>query len=194
MAVLLQGCLIAQQDERTGKTMETWMIVWAIVLATLIMIGFGAFRKWFSKSKIVNEVREGVASVQDFREKYPTTAEYEAAIKRELLSQGAEVTLLKQVLKDKYDMTIAQTHKSGEEPAHFVDRWLFSVAAPKRWDFIEGMLPYYFQVVQVALAQNIRPTPVINQCGGMTPFIQMIESEYIRGISPEELVTKRFLA
>ena len=56
------------------------------------------------------------------------------------------------------------------------------------------MLPYYFQVVQVALAQNIRPTPVINQCGGMTPFIQMIESEYIRGISPEELVTKRFLA
>lgn len=76
------------------------MIVWAIVLATLIMIGFGAFRKWFRKSKIVNEVREGVASVQDFREKYPTTAEYEAAIKRELLSQGAEVTLLKQVLKD----------------------------------------------------------------------------------------------
>mgnify|MGYP006877801583 CR=1 FL=1 len=49
MAVLLQGCLIAQQDERTGKTMETWMIVWAIVLATLIMIGFGAFRKWFKK-------------------------------------------------------------------------------------------------------------------------------------------------
>lgn len=190
----MQGCLIAQQDERTGKTMETWMIVWAIVLATLIMIGFGAFRKWFRKSKIVNEVREGVASVQDFREKYPTTAEYEAAIKRELLSQDAEVTLLKQVLKDKYDMTIAQTHKSGEEPAHFVDRWLFSVAAPKRWDFIEGMLPYYFQVVQVALAQNIRPTPVINQCGGMTLFIQMIESEYTRGTSPEELVTRRFLA
>ena len=44
--------------------METWMIVWAIVLATLIMIGFGAFRKWFKKSKIVNEVREGVASVK----------------------------------------------------------------------------------------------------------------------------------
>lgn len=104
------------------------------------------------------------------------------------------MTLLKQVLKDKYDMTIAQTHKSGEEPAHFVDRWLFSVAAPKRWDFIEGMLPYYFQVVQVALAQNIRPTPVINKCGGMTPFIQMIESEYTRGTSPEELVTRRFLA
>lgn len=158
------------------------------------MVVFGAFRKWFRKSKIVNEVREGVASVQDFRQKYPTTAEYEAAIKRELLSQGAEVTLLKQVMKDNYQTTIAQTLKSGEEPAHFVDRWLFSVAAPKRWDFIGGMLPYYFQVVQVALAQNIRPTPVINKCGGMASFIQMVESEYIRGTSPEELVTKRFNA
>ena len=170
--------------------METWMIVWAVVLATLIMIVFGALRKWFRKSKIVNEVREGVVSVQNFREKYPTTVEYEAAIKRELLSQGAEVTLL----KEDYEVTIAQTHKSGEDPAHFVDRWLFSVAAPKRWDFIEGILPYYFQVVQVALAQNIRPTPVIKQCGGMTPFIQMVESEFIRGTSPEELVSSRFKA
>ncbi len=174
--------------------METWMIVWAVVLATLIMVVFGAVRKWFRKSKIVNEVREGVASVQNFREKYPTTAEYEAAINRELLNQGAEVTLLKQVLKDNYQTTIAQTHKSAEDPAHFVDRWLFSVAAPKRWDFIEGILPYYFQVVQVALARNIRPTPVINKCGGMASFIQMVESEYIRGTSPEELVTKRFNA
>ena len=172
--------------------METWMIVWAVVLATLIMLAFGAFRKWFRKSKIVNEVREGVASVQDFREKYPTTVEYEAAIKRELLNQGAEVTLLKQVLKDNYQTTIAQTHKSGEDPAHFVDRWLFSVAAPKRWDFIEGILPYYFQVVKLALEKNIRPTPVINKCGGMTSFIEIVESEYIRKTSPEELVTKRF--
>lgn len=172
--------------------METWMIVWAVVLATLIMFVFGAVRKWFRKSKIVNEVREGVASVQNFRDKYPTTTEYEAAINRELLSQGADVTILKQVLKDNYDLTIAQTLKSGEEPAHFVDRWLYSVAAPKRWDFIEGILPYYFQVVQVALAQNIRPTSVINQSGGMTSFIQMVESEYIRGTSPEELVSRRF--
>lgn len=174
--------------------METWMIVWAVVLATLIMVLFAAFRKWFRKSKIVNDVREGVQSVQNFREKYPTTAEYEAAINRELLNQGADVTLLKQVLKDNYEMTVAQTHKSGEEPAHFVDRWLFSVAAPKRWDFIEGILPYYFQVVQVALAQNIRPTPVINKCGGMTLFIQLVESEYIRKTSPEELVARYFSA
>lgn len=172
--------------------METWMIVLAVVLATVIMVLFGAFRKWFSKSKIVNEVREGVQSVQNFREKYPTAKEYETAINRELLNQGADVTLLKQVLKDKYDMTVAQTHKTGEDPAHFVDRWLFSVAAPKRWDFIQGLLPYYFQVVQVALAQNIRPTPVINKCGGMAPFIQIVESEYTRGTSPEELVTKYF--
>ena len=183
-----------QQEEGTERTMETWMIVLAIVLATLIMFLFGAFMKWFRKSKIVSEVREGVQSVQDFRDKYPTTAKYEAAINRELLSQGAEATLLKEVLKENYDMTIAQTYKSGEEPDHFVDRWLFSLAAPKRWDFIQGLLPYYFQVVQVALAQNVRPTPVINKCGGMTPFIQMVESEYIRGTSPEELVSKRFSA
>ncbi len=174
--------------------METWMIVLAVVLATLIMVLFGALRKWFHKSKIVNEVREGVQSVQDFRQRYPTTAEYEAAVNRELLNQGADVTLLKQVLKDNYDLTLAQTHKSGEEPAHFVDRWLFSVAAPKRWDFIEGLLPYYFQVVQAALAQNIRPTPVINKCGGMPGFIRLVESGYIRGTTPEELVGKHFNA
>ena len=170
------------------------MIVLAVVLATLIMVLFGAMRKWFRKSKIVNEVREGVQSARNFRERYPTEIEYESAVKRELLNQGADITLLKQVLKDNYDLTLAQTLKSGEEPAHFVDRWLFSVAAPKRWDFIEGLLPYYFQVIQVALAQNIRPTPVINKCGGMPEFIQMVESEYSRGTSPEELVSRHFNA
>ena len=174
--------------------METWMIVTAVVVATVIVFLLGAFQRWFNKSKIVHEVKTGVQSVRVFRESYPTVKEYEVAIIRELLIQGAEETLLKQVLKDAYDMTLAQSHHSGEEPVHFVDRWLYSIAAPKRWDFIEGVLPYYFQVVQVLLANGLRPTPVINRCGGMPPFIHIVESEFIKGTSPEELVSKHFKA
>lgn len=174
--------------------METWMIVTAVIVATVVVFLLGAFQKWFKKSKIVHDVKSGVQSVQAFRDKYPTPKEYEVAIDRELLIQGAEENLLKQVLKDAYDLTVAQSHKSGEEPAHFVDRWLYSVAAPKRWDFMEGVLPFYFQLVQVLLANGLRPTPVINRCGGMQPFIQIVESEFIKGTSPEELVSKYFRA
>lgn len=184
----------ADAERANRGRMETWMIVTAVVVATVIVFLLGAFQKWFKKSKIVREVKTGVQSVQVFRERYPTVKEYEVDIVRELLIQGAEETLLKQVLKDAYDMTLAQSHHSGEEPAHFVDRWLYSVAAPKRWDFIEGVLPYYFQVVQVLLANGLRPTPVIKRCGGMPPFIQIVESEFIRGTSPEELVSKHFKA
>ena len=174
--------------------MEMWMIVTAVVVATVIVFLLGALQKWFKKSGIVREVKSGVHSIQTFREKYPTPKEYEVDVIRELLVQGAEETLLKQVLKDAYDISIAQSHRSGEEPGHFVDRWLYSVAAPKRWDFIEGVLPYYFQVVQVLLTKGLRPTPVINRCGGMQAFIQTVESEFIKGTSPEELVSNCFSA
>ena len=96
------------------------------------------------------------------------------------------------MLKEAYDETISQSHRTGEDPAHFVDRWLYSIAAPKRWDFIEGVLPYYFQLVQVLLEKGFRPTPVIRRCGGKQPFIQIVESEFIRGTSPQDLVDKHF--
>ncbi len=177
---------------REEREMETWMIVTAVIVATVIVFLLGALQKWFRKSRVVREVKSGVQSVQAFREKYPTPKEYEVDVVRELLVQGAEESLLKQVLKEAYDITIAQSHKSGEEPAHFVDRWLYSIAAPKRWDFMEGVLPYYFQVVQVLLVHELRPTPVIKRCGGKQPFIQIVESEFIRGTSPDELVSKYF--
>lgn len=141
--------------------METWMILASVVMATVIVFLLGVFQRWFRKSRIVHEVRTGVQSAQTFREKYPTPEKYEVDIIRELLVQGAEESLLKQVLKETYDTTIAQSHRSGEEPAHFVDRWLYSIAAPKRWDFIEGVLPYYFRLVQLLLEEGLRPTPVI---------------------------------
>ncbi|WAV90916.1 hypothetical protein NB646_08800 [Oxalobacter aliiformigenes] len=172
--------------------METWMILASVVMATVIVFLLGVFQRWFRKSRIVHEVRTGVQSAQTFREKYPTPEKYEVDIIRELLVQGAEESLLKQVLKETYDTTIAQSHRSGEEPAHFVDRWLYSIAAPKRWDFIEGVLPYYFRLVQLLLEEGLRPTPVIKNCGGMPAFIQIVESEFSRGTSPEELVSKHF--
>ena len=164
--------------------METWMILASVVMATVIVFLLGVFQRWFRKSRIVHEVRTGVQSAQTFREKYPTPEKYEVDIIRELLVQGAEESLLKQVLKETYDTTIAQSHRSGEEPAHFVDRWLYSIAAPKRWD--------YFRLVQLLLEEGLRPTPVIKNCGGMPAFIQIVESEFSRGTSPEELVSKHF--
>lgn len=172
--------------------METWMIVLSVVAATVIVFLLGVFQKWFRKSRIVREVKTGVQSARTFREKYPTPEKYEVDIIRELLVQGAEESLLKQVLKEAYEVTVAQSHRSGEEPAHFVDRWLYSVAVPKRWDFIEGILLYYFQLVQILLEKGLRPTPVIKNCGGMPAFIQIIESEFSRGTSPEELISKHF--
>lgn len=172
--------------------METWVIVTAVIGAVVIVFLLGALKKWFGKSRIVNEVKSGVQSVQTFREQYPTPQAYEIHVIRELRIQGAEETLLKEVLKEAYDETIAQSHRTGEDPAHFVDRWLYSIAAPKRWDFIEGVLPYYFQLVQVLLEKGLRPTPVIRQCGGKQPFIQIVESEFIRGTSPEDLVDRHF--
>ncbi len=172
--------------------METWMIVVSVIVATVIVFLLGVFRKWFRKSKIVHEVKTGVQSAQTFREKYPTPERYEVDIVRELLIQGADESLLKQILKEAYDITIAQSHRSGEDPAHFVDRWLYSVTAPKRWDFIEGMLPYYFQLVQVLLGKGLRPTPVIKQCGGTVLFVRMVEQEFSRGVPPEEFVSKHF--
>lgn len=172
--------------------METWMIVTSVVIATVIVFLISAVQKWFKKSRLVNEVKSGMESVQVFREKYPTPKEYETDVIRELLIQGAEETLLKQVLKDAYDVTLAQSHKSGEEPAHFVDRWLYSIAAPKRWDFIEGVLQYYFLLVQILLEKKLRPTPVIRRCGGMEAFVRIVETEFTKGTSPDELVSRYF--
>ncbi len=174
--------------------METWMIVTAVVVATVIVFVLGAVQKWYRTSRLVHEVRSGVQSVQAFRERYPTPEEYEVAVNRQLFDQGAESTLLKQVLKEAYATTLAKAHQSGEEPAHFTDRWLYSIAAPKRWDFIEGVLPYYFQVVQRLLEKQIRPTPVINRCGGTAGFVQIVESGFIKGTSPDELVATQFTA
>ena len=98
------------------------MIVTAVIGAVVIVFLLGVLKKWFGKSRIVNEVKSGVQSVQTFREQYPTPQAYEIHVIRELRIQGAEETLLKEVLKEAYDETIAQSHRTGEDPAHFVDR------------------------------------------------------------------------
>ena len=56
--------------------METWMIVTAVVVATVIVFVLGAVQKWYRTSRLVHEVRSGVQSVQAFREMYPTPEEY----------------------------------------------------------------------------------------------------------------------
>ena len=171
-----------------GCRMDTGMIVIAVVVATVVVFLLEWCRRYWRKSRFIGEVKAGIGSLRAFRETYPTLAVYEAHVVREWRIQEAEDGLLKTVLGKTYETVLSKAYRLGETPAHFTDRWLYAIAAPKRWDFMEGILPYYSRLSQWCLKKGIRPTALIRQCGGMTSFIQCVEAGFAQDMSPEAFV------
>jgi len=72
--------------------------------------------------------------------------------------------------------------------------WLFSALAPKRWDYIAGILHYYMYIMQALLSKQCRPTQLVHKMGGKEEFLKKIESAYAKELDPDILIEKELLA
>ena len=174
--------------------MEIWMVVVAVVIAIAIVCLPKLIKNWYKNLPHLKKMRECVDQIQNFQEKYPNISDYEKAIILELQKQQADIDIIKNLLGSAYNKTLTQAYRSHENPMRFTDRWLYSSIAPKRWDYIDGILHYYVYIVQILLDKECRPTSLIMGIGGKQIFIECIETAYAKEIDPDILIKENFLS